>query len=343
MHTQKHTRLNVEKEILLVAVLASIAITIGMEFQSAALQGSIFSVRQTKQTEARNTINRKMRLVTRKVKREAALMEKGYTNEKQNIIVHGGPPVLVASDNDSTVTDSILQNEKKIFSSTSAQETSFPPFIGTTMPVQKVPNWGAMKTPKEWDRSFEEMSDTDLVDIPAYSMDKLIVPLEDLRNPRNIPEITRKLTYSTHYFGTYDINSDEFRGHHPGIDIKLALNTPVSAIAGGKVQTVAINDSLGLYVIIEHRIANGVYFSIYGHFGSVLVHENQTVKPGDIIGTVGMTGNTSGPHVHIQIDKAVPGQIKHNPYAPTENVAQHEAEKFSMNPIEFIEHFRKGE
>lgn len=176
------------------------------------------------------------------------------------------------------------------------------------------------------------MTTADFVPIPRYNLTMLTIPMGGLTEPvreENIPVITAKLFYSTRFFGVYDLDAGENTGTHAGIDLKLARGTPIGAIAGGRVAVVAQTQRLGLHVIVEHRLKNGeTVYSIYGHFGSVSVTEGQDVAPGQIVGLVGMTGNTTSPHLHLQIDKGVAGE-RHVPYEGprTDRV---------LNPISFI-------
>ena len=54
----------------------------------------------------------------------------------------------------------------------------------------------------------------------------------------------------------------------------------------------------GLHVIIDH---DGGLSSLYGHLNSVLVESGDVVLAGEVIGTVGSTGNATGPHLHFEI------------------------------------------
>jgi murein DD-endopeptidase MepM/ murein hydrolase activator NlpD len=214
--------------------------------------------------------------------------------------------------------------------------------------MARVPNWGAMYTPDAWNRTYREMSDDDFVRIPSYNMQTLLTPLSTLEGERTADEektLTAKLTYSTRFFGAYDLDSDEFQAVHPGIDIKLAEGTPIGSIAGGRVQAVIKNDGdLGLHVIVEHRLANGeTYYSIYGHLGAVGVKTGDAVTPGQYLGNVGMTGFTSAPHLHLQIDRGTPGETNHVVYWPDHVPSRSEAAEHVVHPIEFIGRYAKGE
>lgn len=218
-------------------------------------------------------------------------------------------------------------------------ETGFPAFERAVYPVSQVPDWGAMRTPEEWDRTFRQMTEQDMVPLPRYDISQLTVPMQSLTNPitsKTIPLITAKLAYSTHYYGAYDLDAGEFTGLHPGIDIKLALGTSVGCLAGGRVQTVAKDKNVGLYVIVEHRLPSGeTFFSIYGHFDTVWVQEGDAVRPGQALGIVGMTGATTGPHVHLQVDRD-DGVRPHQRYFPASMSSRKEADKHTINPIDFI-------
>jgi murein DD-endopeptidase MepM/ murein hydrolase activator NlpD len=81
---------------------------------------------------------------------------------------------------------------------------------------------------------------------------------------------------------------------HKGTDFAAAVGTPIRATASGTVTKSSYTRSNGNYVKIKH---NGTYSTQYLHMDKRGVKVGQFVKQGDYIGTVGMTGNTSGPHV----------------------------------------------
>ncbi len=220
-----------------------------------------------------------------------------------------------------------------------APEAAFPAFGSAVMPISRVPNWGVMETPAEWTRSHEQMSADDFVSLPPYDLSELTIPMDTLspeRTPEHVRLITAKLAYSTRYFGRYDLDSGEFEGAHAGIDIKLALDTPVAAIGGGRVSTVGSDDLLGTYVIIEHHLDDGTYFSIYGHLGIVSVAPGDDVAAGQTIGKVGLTGESASPHVHLQIDRD-DGVRPHLPYRAGLPITNPADAIWTVNPILFIQ------
>lgn len=81
---------------------------------------------------------------------------------------------------------------------------------------------------------------------------------------------------------------------HRGTDFAANIGTPIKATANGTVIESARRGGNGNYVKIRH---NSTYMTQYLHMRKRLVKRGDYVKQGDVIGTVGMTGNTSGPHV----------------------------------------------
>ncbi len=89
---------------------------------------------------------------------------------------------------------------------------------------------------------------------------------------------------------------------HNGVDLAAPVGTPIYASAGGTVIAVmnngGWNGGYGNYVIISHN--NGTQ-TLYAHNSVNLVSRGQTVKKGDVVAKIGMTGKTTGPHVHFEI------------------------------------------
>ncbi len=95
---------------------------------------------------------------------------------------------------------------------------------------------------------------------------------------------------------------------HAGIDIAAAVGTPVLAAADGEVVFAGMGtpgsgyNYYGYAVSIYHEDYG--YSTLYGHLDSISVRKGQDVKRGDVIGTLGSTGEWStGPHLHFEIDK----------------------------------------
>ncbi len=90
------------------------------------------------------------------------------------------------------------------------------------------------------------------------------------------------------------------REFHHGLDIAARIGTPVMAPADGTVIFSGKKGTLGNSIIIDH--GNGI-ITRYGHLSKRLVKRGQTVKRGDLIGKVGNTGLSTGPHLHYEVRK----------------------------------------
>lgn len=88
---------------------------------------------------------------------------------------------------------------------------------------------------------------------------------------------------------------------HAGLDFTAPQGTPIYATANGRV-TIAgnTNDGYGNHVVINHGYG---YETLYGHMVRVKVKAGQDVKRGEVIGWVGSTGKSTGPHCHYEVHK----------------------------------------
>jgi murein DD-endopeptidase MepM/ murein hydrolase activator NlpD len=87
------------------------------------------------------------------------------------------------------------------------------------------------------------------------------------------------------------------KGYHTGVDFAVPTGTPVLAVADGKIENANWGKSYGKQVV--QKVAGG--WVIYAHLNAVRCKPGQTVKAGDIVGEVGSTGNSSGPHLHFEM------------------------------------------
>ncbi len=93
--------------------------------------------------------------------------------------------------------------------------------------------------------------------------------------------------------------SQGFRAGHRAIDIAAPIGTPVYAADNGIViKSGYSKDGYGGRVIIDHQID---YVTLYAHLSQALVEVGDVVQKGQLIGYVGSTGNSTGPHIHFEI------------------------------------------
>lgn len=96
----------------------------------------------------------------------------------------------------------------------------------------------------------------------------------------------------------YGHRSSVRSGPHTGLDIAISSGTPIKAAAAGKVVFSGEKGSYGNLIVISH--GNGVQ-TYYGHCSKLLASVGQTVEQGEVIAKVGNTGNSTGPHLHLEI------------------------------------------
>lgn len=92
--------------------------------------------------------------------------------------------------------------------------------------------------------------------------------------------------------------------NHGGTDFNPGNGSPIQVIADGVVRYVEDGEgSLGVHVIIDHQIDGELVSSVYAHMqhGSAAVKEGDPVKVGQLVGLVGTTGMSTGPHLHFEI------------------------------------------
>lgn len=90
---------------------------------------------------------------------------------------------------------------------------------------------------------------------------------------------------------------------HQGVDFDPGYGTPIHVVADGVVVESSSDGGLGQHVVVEHSIDGVMVQTVYGHmiFGSQTVRVGATVTRGQIIGDVGSTGASTGPHLHFEV------------------------------------------
>lgn len=85
---------------------------------------------------------------------------------------------------------------------------------------------------------------------------------------------------------------------HTGLDIATSLGTPIKAASSGTVTYAGWKGSYGYLVVIQHSDTVQTY---YAHCSKLYVSDGQQVSQGETIAAVGSTGNSTGPHLHLEI------------------------------------------
>ena len=87
---------------------------------------------------------------------------------------------------------------------------------------------------------------------------------------------------------------------HTGIDIANSIGTPIHATADGVVIFAGWQEGYGKVILIEHEFG---YTTVYGHLSVFKVKKGQRVSRGEVIGLMGNTGTSTGPHLHYEVWK----------------------------------------
>ena len=127
-----------------------------------------------------------------------------------------------------------------------------------------------------------------------FDQDGLGVGASFLRSPVPVGKMTSKFTYQRRHPITGQIKP------HLGVDLSAPIGTPIMAVADGRVIDIGPNKGYGNQVVISH---NGDYKTYYGHLSRFKqgLHRGSLVSKKDIIGYVGSTGMSTGPHLDYRV------------------------------------------
>lgn len=104
---------------------------------------------------------------------------------------------------------------------------------------------------------------------------------------------------------------------HPGIDLgRSGSSNPIKAAASGTVIKSYYSSSYGNVVFLTHSIGGQVYTTVYAHMSSRNVSDGQSVSQGQVLGQMGSTGYSTGPHLHFELHKGPWNASKSNAVNP---------------------------
>jgi murein DD-endopeptidase MepM/ murein hydrolase activator NlpD len=114
----------------------------------------------------------------------------------------------------------------------------------------------------------------------------------------DVPSIWPAIGVVTSEFGEVRIT-----GIHKGIDIANVIGTPVWSAANGTVIAVVTSGNFGKRIMIYHGTdkEGNIYVTVYAHLAEFKVGIGQKVSQGDLIGLMGSTGYSTGPHLHYEV------------------------------------------
>lgn len=130
----------------------------------------------------------------------------------------------------------------------------------------------------------------------AKAKDKLLAAIPAIQPVRNenLKQMASGFGYRTDPF-------TKVRKMHEGMDFSAKIGTPIFATGDGVVERADNTASgFGNHIVIQHGFG---YETLYGHLSKYKCRAGQRVKRGDIIGYVGSTGRSEGPHLHYEVHK----------------------------------------
>jgi murein DD-endopeptidase MepM/ murein hydrolase activator NlpD len=133
-------------------------------------------------------------------------------------------------------------------------------------------------------------------DAHLYDADGMALGQQELRFPLNFKYISSGFS-----FHRYHPILHEYRPHY-GVDLVARYGTPVKAVADGRVEEAGWCGELGRCVRLQHE---GGLVSIYGHLSEIAagLQPGDSVKVGELIGRVGSSGLSTGPHLHFGLER----------------------------------------
>lgn len=236
----------------------------------------------------------------------------------------------------------LIQTPGHLWLMSISQANNAKPFNGAMMPLAFVPDWRkADYINQRATLDYSSVNQNDLVPLPPFATLKT--------------DFNSMFTYLTVFRGRYmDEDRAPNSGSHDGVDIRAPIGTPVFAIGHGKVVRTK-DDPNNKYITIEHKNVKyqgkvWKYYSSYLHLSQVLVQPGDVIDKWTLIWRVGLTGFTTTPHLHIQVDNEDAPFYPYWPYTLTEaaeawysffewvdaGLNQDLIAKYSVDPLDFI-------
>ena len=159
---------------------------------------------------------------------------------------------------------------------------------------------------EEQEQRYAQMLGVELtprpVDWNSVPVDSVVIPdwaSADTWGTRPIPAVLPVAEFAV---------SRSFSAEHPGIDLAAQTGITVRAAADGVVSGRGTDSVFGRYLLLEHP---GGYETYYGHLDRWRAEQDDSVRAGQAIGTVGSSGRSSAPHLHFEVIK---NGVRRNPF-----------------------------
>jgi len=171
--------------------------------------------------------------------------------------------------------------------------------LGVGGPSEPAPQ---MATPAEYS-AYQTASQVDaLARLAQYQAEKIEEVWGALSQRKRRLDHTPSISPARGDFSRgFGMHKSPFTGEiqpHKGVDIANHRGTPVNATADGLVSSTGYERGMGKFVTIDHGFG---FVTRYGHLDESLVTRGERVGRGDVIGVMGNTGHSTGPHVHYEV------------------------------------------
>ena len=143
-------------------------------------------------------------------------------------------------------------------------------------------------------------SDASAFDRQLYRINLSRAQVDKLTRTLSLVPYRKPVVGNVEFSSGFGVRSDPFLGRpamHSGLDFRASTGDPVRATASGKVVTAGWSGGYGRLVEIDH--GNGLS-TRYGHLSEINVKVGQVIALGQVIGAVGSTGRSTGPHLHYE-------------------------------------------
>jgi murein DD-endopeptidase MepM/ murein hydrolase activator NlpD len=204
--------------------------------------------------------------------------KKAIEAEKQNQLNEEPQPIVI--DDEKIVTETPKEPEKEIVVKPKPDENN-------NADDEKI----VIETPKEPEKEKE------IVVKPKPKTEENHKVEVESNRPVFFP-LNKKFPVTSHYSKKRVHPVIRVRRPHNGIDFGAPKGSPVFSTADGIIEIARYSNSAGNWVMVNHY--NG-YKTVYMHFSKLNVKEGQKVKRGQVIGNVGNTGYSTGPHLHYEV------------------------------------------
>lgn len=171
---------------------------------------------------------------------------------------------------------------------------------------------------------FQYKDHSEYVDSNGITLNSMIKSRSMLARPLSRMKIT----------SGYGVRIHPVRGvykRHTGVDLQASVGSPIYAPADGRVLKACHYSGYGKYIRLNH---SGGVDTAYGHLSRMIVRPGQRVRQGQVLGYVGLTGVTTGPHLHYEV-------IKNGKFINPMSVVRQEPQKLSGQKLTKFNQFKK--